>query len=778
MGGSLPSVFSARSKRAWALCFLGLACGEGSETSRATALSGVVVDAVSGEPIAGVRVASNPETAVDRTGDDGRFLLEGAAFNVLYRLSFERDGYAFRTFDVTPRLEQNPELRIPLDPFQICDPGERRCSTGGAPAVELCVGDASTFEVVQACDGGQLCFMGECLDTRSLSVSVQGGLVLSEPTGIVCNPTCEAVFAAGQEVSLTAQPFAGASFTGWSGDCSGMVPTCTLTMDANRTVEAIFNQNAFSLSVELRGAGEGRVTSEPAGVDCAQDCDRVFDRDTMVTLTAAPEGNSEFAGWQGDCSGNSPTCTLVMDSDRRARARFVVPQRELVVQLEGPGAGSVESVPAGIACPPDCAAEFELDAAVTLMAMAAPANDFDGWSGDCSGTGDCTVQMDGNRQVGARFEGVSFDLTVATVGDGMGRVLSTPAGIDCGVTCVAAFGQGTMVELQATPEAGSRFEGWEGDCAGTGSCMVLLDGPRAVQARYTLEEASVTVSIGTGAGRVRSDPPGIDCPGTCFFDFPLMNDVQLQAIPEMGQALASWGGDCQGTSGDGCVLTIDGAKAVQVDFDDFFRLPLAADMGCTSLLRFEPPDRELNTCATGTTALAQGSWSSVASRNPALSDAYAPDDATSILDTQVRLNPPRATVEMTVRRTGDRPGDDYAVLISTLDAGDPEPFGLELRAYMDGSLEALTRTRTTTTSVRTSSAALPLSTWRHVAASVEPNRLSLWVDGVEQAGVSTSVQWTGSATAAVVAGRRRDGQVEHVLDGDVDEVRLSDVSRY
>ena len=41
-------------------------------------------------------------------------------------------------------------------------------------------------------------------------------------------------------MALTANPAAGSSFAGWSGDCTGTGP-CNLTMNANRTVSGAFN---------------------------------------------------------------------------------------------------------------------------------------------------------------------------------------------------------------------------------------------------------------------------------------------------------------------------------------------------------------------------------------------------------------------------------------------------------------------------------------------------------------------------------------------------------
>jgi len=67
-----------------------------------------------------------------------------------------------------------------------------------------------------------------------------GGTVVSYPDGIDCGESCFANFASGSRVTLIAKQKAGFVFAGFSGgECSSSF-TCTITMDAAKTVTATF----------------------------------------------------------------------------------------------------------------------------------------------------------------------------------------------------------------------------------------------------------------------------------------------------------------------------------------------------------------------------------------------------------------------------------------------------------------------------------------------------------------------------------------------------------
>lgn len=82
-------------------------------------------------------------------------------------------------------------------------------------------------------------------------------------------------------------------------------------------------------------------------------------------------------------------------------------------------------------------------------------------------------------------------LTVLKAGNGFGKITSNPTGIDCGDTCSTTFENNTLVTLLATPEEGSFFSGWSGECSGTEKCTVSINGDKTVEAIFARSSSVV-----------------------------------------------------------------------------------------------------------------------------------------------------------------------------------------------------------------------------------------------------------------------------------------------
>lgn len=167
----------------------------------------------------------------------------------------------------------------------------------------------------------------------------------------------------------------------------------------------------------------------------------------------------------------------------------------LTVRKSTGGSGTVTSTPGGIACGSTCSSSYGAGDQVTLHANPATGSAFDGWSGGgCSGTGDCTVTINGDTTVTATFHRVSEQLTVFRQGTGTGTVFSVPFGIDCPPTCSAGFLHLDGVTLVALPGSGSTFSGWSSSdptCTGQNQCDLTMDSDTSVSATFWPQGAPI-----------------------------------------------------------------------------------------------------------------------------------------------------------------------------------------------------------------------------------------------------------------------------------------------
>ncbi len=292
-----------------------------------------------------------------------------------------------------------------------------------------------------------------------------------------------------------------------------------------------------NLSIAKSGNGSGTVISSPAGITCGATCSSSYSTGTTVALTATAASGSTFTGWSGDsdCSDGSVT----MNVGKSCTATFqlqTAPGSTLSVNLvntitsAGTGSGSVTSSPTGISCGSDCSEAYVSGTAVTLTATPATGSAFTGWSGGCSGTGNCVLTITSNISATATFAPKSFTLAVNK--SGSGTIVSNLSGINCGIACSAAYPGGASVTLTPTTDSGAAFLGWSGACSGTASCTVAMTANTSVTASFS---GRVVASIGifrpsTGEWFLDLNGNGVfdDCSvDSCVTDLGQQGDLPL-----------------------------------------------------------------------------------------------------------------------------------------------------------------------------------------------------------------------------------------------------------
>ena len=244
------------------------------------------------------------------------------------------------------------------------------------------------------------------------------GTITSSPAGIDCGGQCSETYPSGTQVTLTATPASGSTFTGWSGGgCSG-TDTCVLTLEEDALVTATFSIGPDrTLTVSRVSGNFGRVTSSPAGIDCGSACSQPFPAGAEIILTPTLTPGSKFLGWSGGgCSGiGAGACHLMLNQNTSVDATFILTSDPIMaVTRAGGGSGTVVSAQQGIDCGDVCAAPFASESQITLIATAAAGSTFTGWSGGgCSGTGPCVLTLECDIAVTATFEPAAFRPTLA-----------------------------------------------------------------------------------------------------------------------------------------------------------------------------------------------------------------------------------------------------------------------------------------------------------------------------------------------------------------------------
>ncbi len=182
--------------------------------------------------------------------------------------------------------------------------------------------------------------------------------------------------------------------------------------------------------------------------------------DALVTLNMAivPTSAGAVNAYAADLTD------LILDTTALFATSYT-PPKVLTAARSGAGSGTVTGVDGKIICPGgSCAASYVSGTSVTLDASAAAGSTFTGWSGDCSGTGNCVVVMSADAAVTADFyNGIlpTIHLGSATVGKNLQQLAT-------GYLTVKAPAGGLSVTITSSDSSKLLLEPYASDPSGTG----------------------------------------------------------------------------------------------------------------------------------------------------------------------------------------------------------------------------------------------------------------------------------------------------------------------
>jgi Divergent InlB B-repeat domain/Collagen triple helix repeat (20 copies) len=165
---------------------------------------------------------------------------------------------------------------------------------------------------------------------RTLTINEGGGGSGSVECDTGSGPeACAATYPDGTEVTAIATAESGSEFKQWSGECDNVTgDECEVTMDANKTIEAVFSLEGASTLTLIKGgaSGGGTVVSTPSGINCGPSCNEETDEfapSTVVTLQETPAAGRVFAGWIGCKHTGATTCQVTVNGETEVTAVFL-----------------------------------------------------------------------------------------------------------------------------------------------------------------------------------------------------------------------------------------------------------------------------------------------------------------------------------------------------------------------------------------------------------------------------------------------------------------------
>jgi CSLREA domain-containing protein len=234
-------------------------------------------------------------------------------------------------------------------------------------------------------------------------------------------------------------------------------PSYSRNVDSGDSCSGIFNydiRNTDPLLLPVAYYGGNVLIAPPSPISPLVDVDASTACDALSTDLSG-EGRSR----DGDADGMA-AC------DIGAVERPVA--YNLNVDIIGNGDGQVDLVEFAMVCYSPDVCDWPLQQGLTFLLepVADNGSQFVGWTGACSGNGNCLVTMNSAQNVTAEFASVinPVTLTLNTVRTDNyldANVTSNPIGISCGATCSFDFAENETVVLTANPQSDTIVDFWD-----------------------------------------------------------------------------------------------------------------------------------------------------------------------------------------------------------------------------------------------------------------------------------------------------------------------------
>jgi hypothetical protein len=288
---------------------------------------------------------------------------------------------------------------------------------------------------------------------QAVFVIINYTLTITTTTGGTTNPAPGSyVYSCCTNVSVTSIPDTCYAFDHWELDSMpvGSANPYVVHMDANHTLNGVFVQKTFWLTIQVDGTGTTNPSPGAYQYPCSQNV-------SVTAIEADPCW--KFDHWELDGSnvGSTNPYTVDMDGNHTLTAVFVQEPFSLTIQVDGTGT----TIPSPGVYQHSCCTNVSVTAVETD-----PCWKFDHWELDSMPVGSAnpyTVHIDADHTLHAVFTEVIYTLTITTTAGGT----TNPSLGDHDYPC------GTEVQVAANSYSGYVFDHWVLDGSDAGSSSLI-----------------------------------------------------------------------------------------------------------------------------------------------------------------------------------------------------------------------------------------------------------------------------------------------------------------
>jgi len=375
----------------------------------------------------------------------------------------------------------------------------------------------------------------------------------------------------GSSATLVAIPSTGFSFAGWYEGTTQVSTNTTysFTVSGNRTLEARFSANTYTITLKANPTGAGSPSASPNPANVGQ----------TITLSANPNSCYNFSSWTAPAGVTITNNQFVMPAQNiTATANYTIKTYTITLSVNNSNYGTVSG-----------GGTYNCGSSRTISATPKTGYYFVNWS-DGNTSSSRTFTLTGNINLTANFAPNMYTVSLSSGGGGT-------------VSGGGQYAYGSVANISATPNSGYRFDRWS-DGSTSQSRSITVTGNISLTAYFVQNVTYYTLSTGAVQGAYISPSPGTH-------SYAAGTQVTVSGGCDSGYRWVGLNGSCN-TTDKSCTIIMNSDAWVDAICE---QIPTYASVSCSVSPSTPSLGNKCQACVNGSC----GSWGTSSSAQAACS---------------------------------------------------------------------------------------------------------------------------------------------------------------